>query len=138
MPEGPAYPIRSIRDTRYKLVMNLSPEKDYHIKYYMNGGKKNVLWNSWVAEAANPGRARQLTQRVIRRPALEFYDMEKDPWEQHNLAASASHQQLIARYSAELKSWMKQQGDKGQPTELAAGERQSPARRNSSSGAEDE
>ncbi|MGV3638960.1 MAG: sulfatase [Adhaeribacter sp.] len=113
IPEGPAYPIRSIRDTRYKLVMNLSPEKDYHIKYYMNGGKKNVLWNSWVAEAANPGRARHLTQRVIRRPALEFYDMEKDPWEQHNLAASASHQQLIARYSAELKNWMKQQGDAG-------------------------
>lgn len=29
IPEGTAYPIRSIRDKRYKLILNLTPEVEY-------------------------------------------------------------------------------------------------------------
>jgi N-sulfoglucosamine sulfohydrolase len=47
-PEGPAYPIRAIRDTRYKLVLNLSPDSVYYNKYMMNPALKNSYWNSWL------------------------------------------------------------------------------------------
>ena len=36
IPEGTAYPIRSIRDKRYKLILNLTPEVEYFEKHLMN------------------------------------------------------------------------------------------------------
>src|SRR5690606_34521882 len=33
IPEGPAYPMRSVRDHRYKLILNLLPDATYSIKW---------------------------------------------------------------------------------------------------------
>jgi arylsulfatase A-like enzyme len=113
MPEGPAYPIRDIRDTRYKLIMNLSPEKSYFIKYMMNPAKKNSYWNTWKAKAATSPADEKLVERIETRPAIEFYDLKNDPYELHNLAGDAKYKMLMDEYSKRLKEWMKQQGDEG-------------------------
>jgi hypothetical protein len=42
---------------------------------------------------------------------VEFYDLEADPTEQHNLADDPKHQDPIASMSALLDDWIKQQGD---------------------------
>lgn len=112
IPEGPAYPIRNIRDTKYKLLLNLKSEKDYHIKYMMNP-KKPTYWMSWLAVAENSAQAKFLTDRIVKKPAVEFYDLQKDPYELNNLANDPAYKKQIATYTVKLKQWMQQQGDRG-------------------------
>ena len=115
IPEGRPYPIRSVRDTRYKLIMNLTPEQAYYNRFMMNPAQKDreSIWFSWIDQAAGNPRARQLTDRVAKRPAVEFYDTRTDPWELINLAADPAHQARIRRYKQTLAEWMTQQGDTG-------------------------
>lgn len=111
LPEGPPYPIRSIRDGRYKLLLNLTPGKNYHIKYMMN--PKNAYWVSWKEKAETSPKDKILVDRNIHRPAVEFYDLESDPYELHNLAGDKKYAAQIATYRQKLEHWMEQQGDPG-------------------------
>lgn len=113
IPEGPAYPIRSIRDGSYKLIMNLTPDKSYYIKYMMNTENKKLAWTTWMDKAQTEEHAKFLTDRIAHRPPLEFYDIRKDPYELNNLAGKKEFQPLVEKYRARLKEWMEQQGDKG-------------------------
>ena len=132
IPEGTAYPIRSIQDKRYKLIVNLSPDTNYHNKYLTT--KKCSMWASWLETAAENAEARQLTDRFVTRPAIEFYDLQSDPWELNNLAGNPAYADRIATMRTALEAWMKQQGDRGtlmdtQSPETAGQEQpQTPAR----------
>lgn len=113
IPEGPAYPIRSIRDNQYKLVWNLTPDSTYYIKYMLNTSRETLPWTSWVAKAEHDDSAKKLTERIVRKPEIEFYDISKDPDELENLAANPAHQARVQHYMAQLKAWMEEQGDRG-------------------------
>lgn len=113
IPEGTAYPIRSIRDNKYKLIMNLSPDSKYYNRFMMNPNNKNSYWNSWVEKESSSPEATRLVNRITTRPAIEFYDLQKDPYELNNLAGDASYTKMIATYTAQLKEWMQQQHDEG-------------------------
>src|SRR5690606_7766629 len=65
IPEGPAYPMRSIRGHRYKLIWNLTPDSIYHIKYSMNLNKDDLDWPTWIRKAAYDDEAKQLTERIV-------------------------------------------------------------------------
>ncbi|MGJ7033161.1 sulfatase family protein [Niabella hirudinis] len=110
-PEGPPYPIRSVRGSKYKLLLNLMPGKNYHIKYMMN--PKNTYWVSWKEKAEKSPEDKIRVERNIRRPPVEFYDLEKDPYELHNLAGDKKYATQIAAYRAKLEQWMRQQDDPG-------------------------
>jgi len=114
IPEGTAYPIRSIRDERYALILNLTPEAKYHEKHLMrvDGGPTNV-WPVWLKAAEKDKKAQGLIDRFVTRPAVEFYDLKKDPWEMKNLAGKRKYAKKIATMRAELEAWMEQQGDTG-------------------------
>ena len=112
-PEGRPYPIRSIRDERYALILNLTPEKDYHEKHLMAENNITGVWPAWKRAAETDERAAYLCDRFVHRPAVEFYDLKKDPWEMHNLAGEPKYQAKIAEMRAELEKWMKEQGDTG-------------------------
>lgn len=113
IPEGPAFPMRSIRDGRYKLILNLTPDKNYYIKYSMNTANKKLVWTTWMEKAEHDARAKELTNRISKHPAIEFYDTMKDPSELKNLASDPAHQQRIKTFQTKLVEWMKQQGDTG-------------------------
>lgn len=113
IPEGTAYPIRSIRDKKYKLILNLIPNVKYFEKHLMNPNNKNQAWSSWVESAKSDDKAKALVNRFENRPAIEFYDTEKDPWELNNLANDPQYKDRIEKMKSELEKWMKQQGDKG-------------------------
>lgn len=115
IPEGNPYPIRSIRDTRYKLILNLTPDRDYYNRFMMNPQQKdrNSVWFSWADQATRDPDAKRITERFVKRPAIEFYDTQADPWEFNNLAANPAYQDRIKQFRQKLDEWMKQQGDAG-------------------------
>lgn len=113
-PEGRPYPIRSIRDGRYALILNLAPDKTYHEKHLMaKTGNKTGVWPAWEKAARSDARADWLCKRFVNRPSVEFYDLKKDPWEMHNLADEKKYRKKIAEMKFELEKWMQEQGDTG-------------------------
>ncbi len=112
-PEGHRYPIRSIRDDRYALILNLMPDSLFHEKHLMRSDGPTKVWDAWLAGREESAENAFWFDRYIKRPAVEFYDLKKDPWEKHNLAGKRRYAKRIARMKAELLSWMEQQGDTG-------------------------
>lgn len=112
IPEGPAYPIRGIRSKRYKLVENLTPERKYKIKHTMND-KKVGVWASWEEKAKTSDKAKRLSERIVKRPAMEFYDLKEDPYELNNLAKDPKYANMVKEYDQKLKAWMKGENDPG-------------------------
>ena len=113
IPEGPAYPIRSVRDHQYKLIWNLTPDSTYYIKYMMNTTNEKLPWAGWVAKAEHDEQAKALTERIAHKPEIEFYDIRKDPDELENLAGNPAYKSLVSNYMDHLETWMEAQGDRG-------------------------
>lgn len=113
IPEGPAYPMRSIRDNRYKLILNLLPDATYSIKWMMNDKDPELVWPTWIAEAEHNEKAARLTNRISHKPAVEFYDLQNDPNELNNLAEMPAYRKLVTQYTNHLQNWMKEQDDSG-------------------------
>ena len=113
-----SYPIRSIRDTRYKYIRNLSHESPF--KNIVNNGRGSAdFWNDWVEAAKTDATIARLVDRYRHRPAEEFYDLDADPYEQKNLAGEPQHRARMDAMKTKLDAWMTQQGDKGVATEMA-------------------
>ncbi|MGV3509047.1 MAG: heparan N-sulfatase, partial [Sphingobacteriaceae bacterium] len=113
------YAIRFIRDGNYKLITNLTSDKNYYIKYMMNTDNKNLAWTTWMNASETDPQAKFRTSRIANRPPVEFYDLKKDPYELNNLADKKEYQAEIKKYDSLLKEWMKQQGDKGATMDVA-------------------
>ncbi len=117
IPEGPAFPIRSISDGRYHYIRNLTPKEIYIEKHLMgvkgDGKLNNPYWQSWVWESANSQRTYDLVKRYTTRPPEQLFDLEVDPYEMNNLAGNPQYANVLARLSTELDEWMALQGDPG-------------------------
>ncbi|MBL8179763.1 MAG: sulfatase-like hydrolase/transferase, partial [Bryobacterales bacterium] len=116
---GDGYPVRSVRDTRYKYIRNLTPDREFTCVLTRPGGENPSL-QDW--EQRPEGKARAAFFR--RRPAEELYDLLADPFELTNLAGNTGLAAVKARLSRRLDRFMKQQGDEGVATEARATERQ--------------
>ena len=116
VPEGPAYPIRTISDGTYRYIRNLRPEEIYIEKHLMGwsgkGKLNNPYWATWVRDSWAKPKVYDLVKRYTRRPAEEFYHTAKDPYELNPLT---DRTEVKARLSAELDRWLKSQGDPGIP-----------------------
>ena len=116
---GP-YPIRAVRDTRYKLIRNLTPE----LTYTIGGLHKGQPIESWQADAKNDPKLAARVTHLFNRPAEELYDLQFDPFETKNLASDPAMTQIKARLQQQLDAWMTQQKDQGLETENLANTRQ--------------
>lgn len=117
IPEGPAYPIRTVFDGEYRYIRNLTPDELYIEKHLMGlqggGAVTNPYWPTWVGHAWDNPRTYRLVKRYMQRPAEELYHTAEDPYELANLAGEPRHAERKARLSTELDRWMKSQGDPG-------------------------
>ena len=105
-------PSRCARTAKYKYILNLAPHERF--KTHISDGQ-NVdglaYWNSWLRLAETDANAAKHLARFHRRPAEELYDVAKDPYEQHNLAADPAHAEALATLREKLKQWRLQQGE---------------------------
>jgi len=117
VPEGRPYPIRSIRSPQHKLILNLTPEDEYHEKHMMDIDREGY-WKSVVEAARRDARSARLLSRFLKRPAVELYDVANDPWEMNNLAEKPELAGARRELENRLRAWMKEQGDPGAPLDL--------------------
>ena len=75
-------------------------------------------WQSWLRDAETKPQAALIVRGWIKRPEIEFYDTEKDPYELNDLAKNPEYAETIKRLKKQLERWMAQQGDQGIETEL--------------------
>ena len=113
VPEGPPYPIRSVRDRHFRYIRNLTPEATYIEKHLMGLAEHNPYWATWIFATAADPHAYAMVHRYMHRPAEELYDSTNDPFEHGNLADDPKHAETKARLSAELDRWMREQQDPG-------------------------
>lgn len=113
------YPMRAVRDARYKYIRNLTPGNTY----FINGIHLGKIIDSWRADAKTDAELAKRIAWLSHRPGEELYDLDTDPTETRNLAAEATHAETKARLSNALDMWMAQQGDLGLETELKANSR---------------
>ena len=113
IPEGPRYPMRSVRTKQFSYIRNFHPEERYVIRF-VQLQEDQLYYPSWrrAAEAGDE-RAIRAIQRNEFRPAEELYDFTKDPWELNNLVDSPEHQEILQELREALDAWMTQQGDSG-------------------------
>lgn len=106
------YPIRSVRDTRFKYILNLRP-KTYHSNHsdILRRPNSDGYWHSWDSAALIDPAAAAIVQKYYIRPAEEFFDLQLDPHEQNNLIQSEEHQEQIEKMRLFLDKWMIAQGD---------------------------
>ena len=112
--------IRSVRNEKFKYIWNFTPEIPFR-----NACVKSKEFQSWIRAAeAGDERAAERVRRYQHRPAEELYDVSKDPLEWKNLADDPRYAETKSELRAQLDDWMKQQGDKGQQTEIEAPQHQ--------------
>lgn len=112
-PEGPPYPIRSVSDGHYRLIWNLTPDKEYKEKHI----EKSGWFLSW--KECEDETSKAIMKRYKQRPEYEFYDIVADPFEMNNLVATPAYTKKIQKLKAELEGWMKSQEDRGAATDVA-------------------
>jgi N-sulfoglucosamine sulfohydrolase len=119
IPEGPAFPIRTISDGQYRYIRNLRPDEIYIEKHLMGwsgkGELNNPYWATWVGQAWANRHTYDLVKRYTRRPPEQLYHTAKDPYEMTDLAGDPAASGVKNRLSAELDRWMDSQGDPGAP-----------------------
>ena len=111
--------IRSIRNERYRYILNLTPDTTFQ-----NTTVKKPYFKTWQKMAAEGDQtAGRLVRDYQHRLAEELYDCDADPWNRVNLIDNPEFAPVRNTLHAQLAAWMKQQGDEGQPTEMKAFER---------------
>ncbi|WP_262507371.1 sulfatase family protein [Spirosoma radiotolerans] len=101
------YPMRVVRERRYKLIVNLAHQLPYPMAL--------DLYNSFTWQDALRTKRKLFGKRTVaaylHRPAVELYDLQTDPDEVKNLAANPRYQNVLVRLQAKLKHFQQQTRD---------------------------
>lgn len=102
------YPMRVVRDRRYKLIWNIAHPLPYPFA--------SDLWraSSWQAQFQKSMDAPYGLKTVgeyIHRPEFELYDMQNDPRESTNLATDPKYTKTLVEYQNKLKKLQKKLRD---------------------------
>ena len=103
------YPMRTLRDRRYKLIWNVTWRAEYPLP--IDTVQRRTWKNNRERGSATIGM--RTIDQFLHRPQLEFYDLESDPWESNNLADSGSDEErgIMSEMVDELVRRLKDQGD---------------------------
>lgn len=101
------YPIRAVRDARFKYIRNIHPEA-FHTTHtdMQRRNTHGSFFTEWEAAAKNDTHAQAVIDAFHRRPAVQFYDIVNDPQETRNLAAHPNYTAEVSRMAKLLDGWM--------------------------------
>ena len=106
------FPQRSVRDERYKLIVNLLRDRPSPSALgYKSPGRK---WKPGATEeeiAAADEHIRVAYGLYENPPAFELYDLQKDPWEFENLAGNRAYAAVLQCLKNQLVVWQEETND---------------------------
>ena len=108
------FPQRCVRDTRYKLILNLTPEATWTTHWTKVSGipeSHKEVWDTWIEKAKTDPHAARIVQINEHHPQEELYDTQSDPYELTNLAADAAMEPILRRMRQQLQKWLTAQGE---------------------------
>ena len=101
------YPMRVVRERRYKLIVNLAHQLPYPMAL--------DLYNSFTWQDVLRTKQKLFGRRTVEayrhRPAVELYDLQTDPNEIKNLAANPQYRDVLNRLQTKLKHFQQQTRD---------------------------
>ncbi|MBN1359894.1 MAG: sulfatase [Sedimentisphaerales bacterium] len=109
--------IRCVRSARYKYIRNYFADRPYT---QFNAYKKlqyPVLTLLQVLDKQGKLTPEQARFMSPTRPREELYDLQRDPFELHNLADSEDHRKVLREHSAKLDEWIEATHDQGETPE---------------------
>jgi hypothetical protein len=108
-----------VRDARYRYIRNFTPDRPF-LQPNEYKARQYPLWTLLPKLHAEgkltPAQAALCAPRM---PEEELYDLEIDPHEVRNLAASAEHAGVLQRLRQVLEKWMVETDDQGRTPEPA-------------------
>jgi arylsulfatase A-like enzyme len=106
---------RTVRDERFRYIKNFTPEKPFFSPNAYKA-KQYPMWNL-MQQLHAEGKLNAVQEALCQpaMPAEELYDLEADPHEINNLAASDApeHQAALKKLRAALEHWIEQTNDHG-------------------------
>jgi uncharacterized sulfatase len=103
---------RSVRDRRFRYIKNFHPELPYAQPIrYMDQSPIMREWRRLAQEDKLTGAPALFFAKT--KPPEELYDLETDPDEVNNLAASPEHQEQLSACAPALDQWQKDTNDQG-------------------------
>ena len=92
-------PMRAVRTSRWK--------------YLRNFGERPLVYLPLDVWQGRAGREMREEYYESVRPTEELYDLDRDPWEQHNLAPdpSAEQAEVLRRLRGQVEAWMQETDD---------------------------
>jgi len=106
------YPMRALRTTDRKYILNLHPEFAYTTHIDLARDRDGLkYWNTWVNAAKSDEHSRRIVSRYRERPREELYDLIADPYETNTLARTSEHTDHLESLRAKVERWMSEQGD---------------------------
>lgn len=105
------FPQRTVRDARFKLIVSLLRDRVNPVAPTGAVGipGRAYVTSSDLAAAGDDVRRAYATWRDA--PAVELYDLEKDPYEFKNLADQPQYAAIQQRLQAQLESWQQRTND---------------------------
>jgi N-sulfoglucosamine sulfohydrolase len=108
------FPQRCVRDTRYKYIVNLTPDSTWTTHWTKVSGipeSHKEVWDTWVEKARTDPQAAQIVQLNEHHPWEELYDTQTDPYEFHNLADDPGSKAILLKLRRQLAQWLTEQGE---------------------------
>ncbi len=102
------YPMRVIRDRKYKLIWNIAYRQPYP---FASDLWVAATWQAQWAKGKDADYGGRTVDSYIHRPQFEFFDIASDPNESRNLADDPAHAEALAKYKDRLKAEQKRTGD---------------------------
>ncbi|MDA7922118.1 sulfatase [Verrucomicrobiales bacterium] len=101
------YPMRTLRERRYKLIWNVTPGAEYPLPI------DTVQRRTWVElrERDDETLGKRPIKNFLHRPRLELYDLQEDPSETNNLAEKEDHQKTVSKMVDDLVARLTHQED---------------------------
>lgn len=97
--------MRAVRTKKYKLIQNLMPERPYlQYNQYKESGYP-MLADMMVLYLEGKLSPEQAAFFAPTKPEVELYDLQKDPWEMHNVAKDPAYKEVKQELTIALNDW---------------------------------
>jgi uncharacterized sulfatase len=108
------FPERAVRDSRYKYILNLHPEREWTTHFTKVEGIPNShaeVWKTWIEKAKTDPGAAHLVDLIVHHPPEELYDTQTDAYEMTNLVSRADLKPVLEHLRKRLAQLRKQMND---------------------------